>query len=142
MGKYRFLDNIAIADAAFEAWGKTLEDLFATCAAATFEVMGDIRRVEQRETFKIKLEAEDVERLLFDFLSELIYIKDKDRMFFNAYSLKIKEGKTWELEGELRGEMIDQKKHKVKLDVKAVTFHLFEVKKDRKNWKAKIILDV
>lgn len=142
MGKFKYLDDVAIADAAFEAYGKTLEDLFSTCAFATFEVMADTKKIEQKKTIKIKLKAKDVETLLFDFLSELIYIKDKERMLFNKFDLKIEQGKVYKLEGKLKGEKTDQGKHKVRLDVKAVTYHLFEVKRDKNKWRAKIILDV
>ena len=54
MGKFKYLDDVAIADTAFEAYGKTLEDLFATCASATFEVMADTKRIEQKKTVVVQ----------------------------------------------------------------------------------------
>ena len=52
MGKFKFLEDVAIADAAFLAEGKTLEELFAICATATFEVMANTKKVEPKEVFK------------------------------------------------------------------------------------------
>jgi len=142
MGRYRFLDNVAIADAAFEAYGKNLEDLFSTCAKATFEVMAQTRRVEPKEKVKIELKQKSLEALLFDWLAELIFLKDFKEMFFGKFDLRIEKKSEYILRGEVFGEKIDYKKHKVKVDVKAVTYHLFEVKKTKNNWKAKVVLDI
>lgn len=142
MGKFRFLEDVAIADAAFEAQGKTLEELFATCALATFEVMANTKRVEPKEKIKIELEHEKIDNLLFDWLAELIYLKDAKEMFFGKFDLSIEKKNKYILRGQVFGEKIDYKKHRVKVDVKAVTLHLFEVKKVRNNWKARIVLDI
>ena len=40
------------------------------------------------------------------------------------------------------GEKIDVVRHEPKVDVKAVTRHLFEVIKDEQSWKAKVLLDI
>ena len=40
------------------------------------------------------------------------------------------------------GEKIDMKKHEMLVDVKAVTMHMFEVKKEKNIWKARVVLDV
>ncbi|MGB2697408.1 MAG: archease [Candidatus Zixiibacteriota bacterium] len=142
MGKFRFLEDVAIADVAFLAEGKTLEELFATCARATFEVMANTKKVEPKEVLKIELKHNELDKLLFDWLAELIYLKDAKEMFFGKFDLKIEKKNKYILSGQVFGEKIDYKKHKVKVDVKAVTLHLFEVKKLRNNWRAKVVLDI
>ena len=142
MGKFRVLEDVAIADVAFVAEGKTLEELFATCALATFEVMADTKRVEPKEKTGIKLEQDEIDKLLFDWLAELIYLKDAKEMFFGKFDLKIEKKNKYILSGRVFGEKIDYKKHKVKVDVKAVTLHLFEVKKVKNNWQARVVLDI
>lgn len=142
MGKFRFLEDVAIADVAFVAEGKTLEELFATCALATFEVMADTEKVESKEKIEIELKQDEIDKLLFDWLAELIYLKDAKEMFFGKFDLKIDKKDKYILRGQVFGEKIDYKKHKVKVDVKAVTLHLFEVKKVRNNWNARVVLDI
>jgi len=142
LGEFRFLEDVAIADAAFVAEGETLEDLFATCALATFEVMADTKRVEPKEETEIKLQHDELDGLLFDWLAELIYLKDAKEMFFGKFDLKIEKKNKYILRGQVSGEKIDYKKHRVKVDVKAVTLHLFEVKKVRNRWQARIVLDI
>lgn len=142
MGKFRFLENVAIADAAFEAQAKSLEELFATCAKATFEVMANTKKIEPKDVIKIELKHNELDKLLFDWLAELIYLKDAKEMFFGKFDLKIDKKNKYVLSAQVFGEKIDYKKHKVKVDVKAVTLHLFEVKKVGNNWNARIVLDI
>ena len=139
---FKFLEKIAIADAAFEAYGKTLEELFINCAKATFEAMVDLKTVTLEQTETVKLENKTVDDLLFDWLAELIYLKDLKAMLFKKFSVKIYKNENYRLEGEVKGEAIDQNKHELRADVKAVTYHLFEVKKTNRLWKAKVILDI
>jgi len=139
---FKFLEKIAIADAAFEAYGKTLEELFVNCAKATFDVMADLETVTPNQAETVKLENKTVEDLLFDWLAELIYLKDYKAMLFKEFSVKVQKNTNYILEGEARGENINQSKHNLRTDVKAVTYHLFEVKKAYRLWKAKVILDI
>jgi len=139
---FRFLEKIAIADAAFEAQARTLEELFVNCAKATFDAMVDFKTVTPNQVEKLKLENKTLEDLLFDWLAELIYLKDLKAMLFKEFSVKIYKNENYRLEGEVKGEAIDQNKHELRADVKAVTYHLFEVKKTNRLWKAKVILDI
>jgi SHS2 domain-containing protein len=142
MGKYRFLEDTAIADAAFEAEGDSLEDLFEACAQATFEVMAETKTVEAKDQEEIQLEGDDLEGLLFNWLAELIYLKDLKATAFNKYRIKIDKPNGYRLKASIWGEVIDVKKHRVKVDVKAVTYHLLEVKNKDNMWTAKVILDI
>jgi SHS2 domain-containing protein len=141
MGRYRFLENVAIADAAFEAQADSLSDLFRTCAQATFEVMADTGSIEPRRKEEVELAGNSLDELLFDWLAELIYLKDTHSMLFGKFEVEVREDDGYKLSASVWGEPVDQKKHKVKVDVKAVTYHLLEVKKSGDNWTAKVILD-
>ena len=75
---YHYLEDFATADIAFEATGADLESLFAAAADATMNVMVEnIGAIEARETRTIELENREVDMLLFDFLQELIYRKER-----------------------------------------------------------------
>jgi SHS2 domain-containing protein len=139
---YRFLEDIATGDAAFEAEGRTLEELFVEAAVATFEVMVDTKGVEPRITREVELKNEAVDGLLFDWLSELVYLKDAEAVLFSKFNVNIKKNDAYELNARVSGENINQQKHILRSDVKAVTYHMFEVKKTEENWTARIILDI
>ena len=141
---YKFFEDIAIADVAFEAKGKNLNELFESTGLAVTNVMvKDLRSVEHKVKKKIKLEETDLEKLLFNFLQEIIYYKDAERLLLSKFDVDINEedGK-FKLEIEAFGEKLDMKKHELIVDVKAVTYHKFAVKKLKSGWSAFVILDI
>ena len=137
MMKYKFFDHTA--DVAFEAYGKTLEELFENSALAVFETMVDLKTVSGDIKKTIKLEAESEERLFLDFLEELIFLKDSDFMVFNRFEAKIKNNK---LIAAAYGDKINPGKHKLKVDVKAVTMQKFKFEKTKTGYKAFVIIDI
>ncbi len=139
---YRYLEDIATADAAFEVEGKTLEELFRDAAVATFEVMADTGTVKPEVTREIELKNEDVGDLLFDWLSELVYLKDAESLIFCRFDVNIRKNDACKLKATISGEPINQRKHSLRSDVKAVTYHMFEVKKTGENWTARVVLDI
>ncbi len=141
MGRYQFLENIAIADAAFQAEADSLEELLQVCAQATFEVMADTKTVEHKHREDVQVTAENPEELLFAWLAELIYLKDLKSMLFSKFDVEVHKKNGYGLEACVWGEPADQEKHKVRVDVKAVTYHLLEVKRTSGKWTARVILD-
>ncbi len=141
---YRYLDEIATADVAFEATGKSLEEVFASAAEATLNVMIDEpERIEKKERVSVKLENRDRDMLLYDFLNELVYLKDAKKLLVRVESMDIKEGADGlSLEAELSGEELDPAKHPLGADVKAVTLHMFSLEKDENGWRAVAVLDI
>ncbi len=142
MGKYRFLDDVAIADAAFQAEAESLAELFQICAQATFEVMADTKTIEHKCKEDVELVGQSLDELLFDWLAELIYLKDVKSMLFSKFDINIQKKDGYRLAASIWGEPVDQKKHRVRVDVKAVTYHLLEVKRIANKWTAKVILDI
>lgn len=145
---YKFLPDIAIADVAFEATGKTLPALFKSAALATTNVMvKDLKAIKQRVKKNIEVEADNIELLLFNFLQEIIYYKDAELLLFSKYDVKITEDKKNKKEKKFIlnctafGEKLNMKKHTLMVDVKAVTLHMFSVRKN-KDWNARVILDI
>lgn len=141
---YRFLEGLTMADIAFEASGKTLEEMFASAAdAMTNTQIEDLKQIKGSVEKKFSLEAADEERLLHDFLQELIFIKDSELLLFREYSLVIKKGgKGYVLTANATGEKLDPKKHTLLVDVKAVSWHMFKVERTKAGWKATVIIDV
>ena len=139
---YRYLEDIATADAAFEVEDRTLEELFRDAAVATFEVMVDTKSVKPAMTREIELRNGAVDDLLFDWLSELIYLKDAESLLFGRFDVSIKKNDEYELKATASGDRIDQKEHGLRADVKAVTYHMFEVKNTGEKWSARVILDI
>jgi SHS2 domain-containing protein len=141
---YRYREDIATADVAFEAWGDSLEEMFVAAADATMNVMitdlDSIARVDRRT---LRVTAEEVDLLLFALLQELIFYKDAERLLLRLPDVKIEErtGQLW-LSAEAYGEEINPARHELIVDVKAVTLHRFRVKPTAGGWEALVILDI
>jgi len=141
---YRFLDEIATADVAFEAWGKSLEEMFTSAADATINTMvADLEAISPKESRRVELRAEAVDMLLFNFLQEIIYYKDADEILLRVSEIAVSTGDgACRVLSDCRGEKIDPGKHDLVVDVKAVTLHRFKVEKTARGWEALVILDV
>ena len=141
---YEFLEDIAIADIAFRAWGKNLEETFIAASDATMNVMVEnldsIQPLERRE-FQLQNEALDM--LLFDLLQELIYYKDSEKLMLRIHQIQItKEDGRHTLKAVALGEKLDPKRHATRADVKAVTLHSFQLIETDQGWETQIILDI
>lgn len=141
---YHYLEDIGIADIAFEATGRDLPELFKDAADATMSVMIDnLGAIEPRETRDIELSNDQIDMLLFDFLQELIFFKDAERLLLRVRRVQIDEkNKKYFLRAEVAGEHLDDVRHEQRADVKAVTLHNFSVEKKDGGWRAQVLLDI
>jgi SHS2 domain-containing protein len=142
MPAYRFLEGIAVADLAFEATGKSLEELFTNAAMAMLVSQADTKTITSKETRTFELENDKVEQLLFDFLNEIIFFKDAEQLIFKSVEVKITKNKTYKLKATFSGDFIDQKKHKLGNDLKAVTMHRFRVGQTKTGWQCTVVVDI
>lgn len=141
---YQFLEEMATADIAFRAEGKDLEELFKSAGDATMNAMIDnLEAIATQENRTIRLENDELDMLLFNFLQEFLYYKDSEQLLLRAQQVKIeeKDGK-YELNAETAGEILDPDRHEQRVDVKAVTLHQFQVEKTDNGWTAIAILDI
>ena len=140
---YRFLEGWTLADVAFEATGKNTVELFTDAGIAVLATMVlEVASVGTTVVREVNIEAESLEMLLFKFLDEIIFLKDAENLLFSSMKIRISTDKKYSLSGQLEGEKLDPNKHELLVDVKAVTFHRFEVKFDQKQWLARVVLDV
>jgi SHS2 domain-containing protein len=141
---YEFLEDLATADIAFQAWGKDLEETFISAADAIMNVMVEaLNAIEPRERREFRLESEELDLLLFNLLQELIYYKDAEKLMLRVNQARVQaEARPYVLEAIARGETLDPERHHPWVDVKAVTLHHFRLEKTERGWEASVILDI
>ena len=140
---FRFLEKIALADIAFEATAKTRDALFEQAAMAASDIIFNPKTVKPKIKKEIELKADSLEHLLYDFLSEIIYIKDTSGLLFVKYKVKIAEDDGgFMLTATATGEKIDRKRHDLRNDLKAITMHMFVVEQRRNGWYARVVVDI
>ena len=141
---YQYLDDVATADIAFEAYGQSKEEMFIAAADALMNVMvEDLGTIAERLWREVSVEAETLEMLLFQFLQEFIFYKDAEQLLLRAARMRFKEHKgMWMVTARAYGETLDPGKHPLNVDVKAVTMHQFSVSENQGQWKARVVLDI
>ena len=141
MKKYEEIEHTA--DLAVRVYGKTVEELFQNAAFAMMDLLIDLESVKEAKEIKLVFDAQDKESLIVKWLSEILYYVESEKMVFKKFKVKF-SGEN-HIESDLKGEGFDSKKHDIKREIKAVTYHNLEIKhpsKDNPYWQADIIFDV
>jgi len=133
--RYEELDHTA--DVGIRAHGASLDELFAAAAAGMFSLVADLRKVRAVGEVEVRVKADDLEALMVRWLSELLFLHETQRLLLKEFDVRI-AGTS--LEARARGEAIDKKRHELKLNIKAVTYHRLRI--DRKAGLAEVIFDI
>ena len=128
------------ADAGIIARGGTLNELFANAALGMFSLMAELGGVREREQRQIELTARDVQGLLVNWLSELLFYVDAEEMLFSRF--EIDELSDTRLRARAWGERIDRDRHELHFGIKAVTRHMLEVVKESGRYRATVLFDI
>lgn len=131
------------SDIGFRAYGRDLAGAFENAGLALFEIMVDTKKVDPRREIKVELEAEDEEALLYDWLDRLIYFHDAEELVMSKFEVDIsKTSKGFKLRGKAFGEKFDPKKHPGRTAVKAMTYHMMEIKQAPGKCSVQAVVDI
>ncbi len=141
---YKFYENIAVADIAYEATGKTLAEMLESSALAlTNTMVKDLKAVKTPESVEFEVKAPTGDKLLHSFLEEIIFYKDAKRLLLTKFKIRITSlADGYRAQIAARGDIINQKKYEMLVDVKAVSWHMFKVEQQKDGWRCFVILDV
>jgi SHS2 domain-containing protein len=138
MKKYELIDHTA--DIAIKAYGKNLSEAFENAAKAMFDIITDTSEIESIGQYDIELEAPDLEQLLVDWLSELLYLNTARNQVFGFFKVELDE-KNIKLKAKVFGDKFDLSKHKIGAEIKAVTYHMLEVR-NKRPYHVQVLFDI
>ncbi len=128
------------ADLGLRAWGPDLNVVFADAAAALFSaILDNLDAVRPLQRVEIQISGQDREYLLFDWLRELLYRFDAERLVFGRFDVQISDAG---LTGAAWGEPRDESRHVLGHEVKAITYHGLKVEQTADGWLAEVIVDI
>ncbi|MCX6829131.1 MAG: archease [candidate division Zixibacteria bacterium] len=139
---FELTDLHTSADIGLVATGKNRFELFNDAAIGLTSIMVDIDGLMENRERPVSLRGENFEDLFFQWLSEIIFIKDAERFLMKRAEINFEKEGQAALQGRLFGDSIDPKRHILKTDVKAVTFYKFRVEKMGEIWKAEVVFDL
>lgn len=140
---FQFLDDVALADLAFDAEGDSVQEMFEAASNAVMEAMADPTTVGATWEHRVEHTGPDLAELLFDWLSDFVYWKDAAGVVFSRVVISLTQvGAEWTLAGTLIGEPVNQVTQVLRNDVKGVTKHLYRLHHENGRWRVRVVLDV
>ena len=136
--RFEILDHTA--DIGIIIHGENLKTLFENAGKGFFHLITDLRKVKRRVERRVSLEGESLDRLMVDWLSELLYLHDVENLLFKEF--KVESVGEDGLKATVKGEPFQEGVHVIKTEVKAVTYHQIEIRQETGGWRAQVILDL
>ncbi len=122
MKHYELIEHTA--DVGVKAYGKTVAEAFEHAAEGMFDIITDVSPIDPIGEYTILLEAPDLEQLLVDWLSQLLFLNDAHNLVFCKFEVTLTDN---HLSAHVFGEQYDTKKHQMGAEIKAVTYHMVQV---------------
>lgn len=138
MKTYELIDHTA--DVGLKAYGKSLSEAFQNAAKGMFDIITDSSEIESIGQYDIDLSADNLEQLLVDWLSELLYLHSAKNIVFGFFKVELDE-KNKKLTAKIFGEKLNMSRHKPGAEIKAVTYHMLEVK-NKKPYYVTVLFDI
>ena len=154
------------ADIGIRAWGSEFSQVFEEAAKALFSVIVDLKTVSPRQKVKIELTKDSGEELFLSWLKELLFIFETKHLLLSEFKIidlnpassqsspgfppkdladpprNLAGNLGYCLIAEVRGEVLDNAKHSLGREVKAITLHQFKLVHDQGRYLAEVILDI
>jgi len=139
---YKLIDHTA--DIAVEVTGNSISSLFIAASEAWRDTILEFENTLMESSKKFIFNSVSMEGLLVDFLSELNFqLYTKKWCFISCKNLLFHKTETSsQLEAEIFGQCFNSVNHKIKEEIKAVTFHQMKIEEINGLFMTKIIFDV
>ncbi|MBU1163284.1 MAG: archease [Proteobacteria bacterium] len=136
--KYEAIDHTA--DLGIRVFGADAKDLFANAAFALFDLITDIDALKGLNEYKVHITGDDWPDTMVNWLRELLYLWTCKEMLVKATDIFYLT--EHEVTARVNFDLFDPDLHKIKNEIKAVTYHQIQVEKGPLGWESKIIFDV
>lgn len=150
------------ADVGIELVAPDLRSAYERAAAAVFDLMCDLDGVAVDRSFELSVEGRpgDLEHLMVRWLSELLFLYSSEHVLLSSFEIEELVGvgasaasasgsrggshddeRVLRIVARVRGETFDATRHRVKVEIKAVTYHGLTVERTERGWSVRVIFD-
>lgn len=126
---YRYLEHMT--DAFIEVTGDSLEEAFANAGMSVVDTIVDIKSIEEKTEKIIRVSGNDLNNLLYSWLEEIIILTITEGFVAKRFSVRLVKNGNYKIIASAFGEEINFEKHHFKVEIKAPTFHLMDIKQEK-----------
>ena len=137
---YIYPEGGPTADLLIAAEAETLGEAFAQIAFGMFNVITPLLGIAEKEEFILEARGTDLENLLFNIMDEFLYINDVEFLVPKKIDIEI-DFDNIKATAKCVGERFSQDTHETGIAVKAVTYHMMEVKETDNGWYVRMVFD-
>jgi len=128
------------ADLGLRVTAADLPSLFAEAGRGlTSMIVANLDDVRPVREVTIAVEGGRLDELLFDWLNEILYVFESQRLLLAQFDVQIDAAG---LRASARGEEADESRHVLEHEVKAITYHGLKVERTSEGYLAEIIVDI
>jgi len=127
------------ADTGIHVFGHNAKDLFQNAAMALMDQLVEPVDLMPRQEKRITVEGTDWPDLMVNWLREILYLWVGGDVLVQAVQIEFITQKR--LAAHLRVDPFSEKRHQLKSEIKAVTYHQIQVFDTGNRWEAKVIFD-
>ena len=137
---YSYPEGGPTADLLVAATGETLGEAFAQLALGMFNMMSPLSGISEKEEFKLEAQGTDLESLLFNLMDEFLFITDVDFLIPKSVQITV-DHENLSASAVCMGERFSAATHEVGIQIKAVTYHMMEIKETPDCWYVRMVFD-
>ncbi len=137
---YSYPEGGPTADLLVEATGRTIGEAFAQIALGMFNMMTPLEGIMEEEEFVLEAKGTDLESLLFNLMDEFLYINDVEFLVPKTVHVTV-DLENLSAVAVCKGERFSNTTHEVGIAVKAVTYHMMEIKETKDGWAVRMVFD-
>lgn len=128
------------ADLGLRVTAADLPTLFAEAGRGlTSIIVANVDEVRPIRTLNFTVPGTQLDELLFDWLDELLYAFETERLLFAEFDVNMDDAG---LKAAARGETVDENRHRLEHEIKAITYHGLKVERTPEGYQAEVIVDI
>ena len=135
---FKIIDHTA--DIGIIIFGADMNQLFSNAALALFSLITDTESIKDTLQRELKINSKKRDVLLVEWLNEFIYLFDTEQTLFNKFEIRSLSRN--QVKATCYGEKFDPSRHKLKMGIKAATYHMLKVAKVNNGYTAQVIFDI
>jgi SHS2 domain-containing protein len=128
------------SDLGLKVYAESLSELFSAAGQALMKLMVNLDSVKPLEKRNLKVQADEIDLLFREWLSELLALFHNEEFLVSRIA-KVRLNNS-QISALVYGEKFDRIRHKIRRELKSITYHQLGVKFDGKRYIGTFIIDV